>query len=666
MMEETEESLSEDDSFDFQPNSNKVELAYEILCSGNCPANFTMDLSNTDIDDEGAKKIAKAFALGNFATGLDINLSNNAISAEGAKAIAESIISRKCPFGLYIDLSDNDIGDEGAKAVAKAVESGKLYINLHGNDIGGEGAKAIAESIISGKCSPGLDVDLSDNNIGDEGAKEIAKVIASGKCPSNLNIDLSNCHIGNKGVKAIAEAFASGKCPFGLRIGLSYNNISKKGIKFIAKALQSGNCPSELKIGFGYNNIDQEGIKFIAEALQSGNCPYGLHIDLSRTDTNPVGIKLITEALQLGNCPVKLKVDLSDNSAGNEGAKMIAEALQSGNCPYGLYIDLSHNKIGNEGAELIAASLQSENCPAMLKIDLHDNFCKEFLDKVNHLVEKSNEYQELEALNRFSSVRMFFMFTWGLIPKELQFFIAFKCLKNYDLILLNEKFTRMDPIELKKLEVSASLLRLYNMAVKYERAEDWFDMGKFLLNNEKMVRDIPEAFKLDCIGKGMPEPIYGGVIFCLEKAMNCKISKIKKSDIQELLDLVKLKCIKNSYIMNNVIQNEKKRGLENDQVIDNDTSVHKQKRIKYSDDHMEIETISNNINYLQSHNYPKDMQHSMYGFPALNLGNTRHIGFFENENRGNQDFFVEIMQKPKEEKEEKEEPEKSINLNSKT
>jgi hypothetical protein len=79
------------------------------------------------------------------------------------------------------------------------------------------------------------------------------------------------------------------------------------------------------------------------------------------------------------------------------------------------------------------------------------------LDEINLLVQKNNDYHELKALNRFASIRAFFMSTQDFFSKEVRILIGFLCLQNYDLTL-HEKFTHMNPIKLQEMEATASQL----------------------------------------------------------------------------------------------------------------------------------------------------------------------------------------------------------------
>ncbi len=209
-----------------------------------------------------------------------------------------------------------------------------------------------------------------------------------------------------------------------------------------------------------YNNdIAAEGAKAIAASLQSGKCLAGLNIDLGFNKVGVEGEKAIADALQSGKCPDGFNISLYNNGIGDEGAKAIADAFQSGKCLAGLNIDLSFNNIGDEGAKAIVDALQSGKCPPWLYVDLdnNDDIGNALKKEINCLVQKNNDYHELNALNRFASIRTFFMSTQDFLPQEVTFFIGFLCLQNYDLAL-NERFTRMNSTKLQEMETKASQL----------------------------------------------------------------------------------------------------------------------------------------------------------------------------------------------------------------
>jgi hypothetical protein len=152
-----------------------------------------------------------------------------------------------------------------------------------------------------------------------------------------------------------------------------------------------------------------------------------LNIDLSKKQLGSEGIKIIAKALQSGNCLEGLSIDLSKNHLGDEGIKSIAQALKSGKCPAMLNIGLAYHGVGAEGAKAIAKAFQSGNGPVEFNINLSENanINEKLLDEIKYLVKKNKNYHELKALNRFASIREFFMSTQNIFPKELRIFIVF-------------------------------------------------------------------------------------------------------------------------------------------------------------------------------------------------------------------------------------------------
>jgi len=120
---------------------------------------------------------------------LNLNLSENEIDDEGAKAIGRALSS--CLLLEYVDLSSNGIGDEGVRAIARALSHcpGLKVLQLGGNEIGDGGAVAIAQGLSN--CPLLKELHLSHNHIGDEGARAIAQDVIKGSLTLEV-IDIGN------------------------------------------------------------------------------------------------------------------------------------------------------------------------------------------------------------------------------------------------------------------------------------------------------------------------------------------------------------------------------------------------------------------------------------------------------------------------------------------
>ncbi len=215
-------------------------------------------------------------------------------------------------------------------------------------------------------------------------------------------------------------------------------------------------------------NRHKSELELALEKMLSGEHPQGLDVSLCYSDIDDEGAKAIADAIQSEKCPQRLSIDLYCNNIGDEGVKAITDALQSKNCPAELNMRLGCNNIGDKGLKMIADALLSRKCPAGLNINLYSSYFGGALEKeIDYLVQRNKDYHELNALNRFASIRAFFMSTQQFFPKEIKLFIGSLCLQNYDLTL-NEKFIRMDPIKLQEMEIVAShLIELSDKSLGY-------------------------------------------------------------------------------------------------------------------------------------------------------------------------------------------------------
>ena len=112
------------------------------LTSGVFKSLKVLDLSYSDIGDDGAKMIAKGLGLNHTLTGLRLN--HCGIGASGVDALMKSTCAVE-----DLDLSFNDIDDEGARAVAGRLKNSYSLqrLDLSSCYIGPEGVRALADAI---------------------------------------------------------------------------------------------------------------------------------------------------------------------------------------------------------------------------------------------------------------------------------------------------------------------------------------------------------------------------------------------------------------------------------------------------------------------------------------------------------------------------------------
>ncbi|MBW8308178.1 MAG: hypothetical protein K0M45_00805 [Candidatus Paracaedibacteraceae bacterium] len=177
---------------------NISESALKILSALLDHTLTRLDLSNNEIDDEGATRLATSTSLiqldlgGNQVRGrgtaalaaapalTQLSLRDNLVEYRGVVALSLSRTITRLNLGntgfgpteafalshnktiTYLDLLSNSLGNEGA--IAFALNRTLTRLNLYDNKISDEGAKALAQ------CITLIYLDLSENRIGDEGA----------------------------------------------------------------------------------------------------------------------------------------------------------------------------------------------------------------------------------------------------------------------------------------------------------------------------------------------------------------------------------------------------------------------------------------------------------------------------------------------------------------
>jgi Ran GTPase-activating protein (RanGAP) involved in mRNA processing and transport len=362
-----------------------AELTVELLqdIGNNKPTLTKLDLRTSQIDDEGAKALAKA--LENNQVLIELDLWGNQIGDEGAKALAKALENNQVltKLGLW----DNQIGDEGAKALAKALENNQVLTELilWGKDIGDEGAKAFAKALenkqvftklylradqIGAEGAKALAKALENNqvltelilwgkDIGDEGAKALAKALENKQTLTTLYLRANQ--IGDEGAKALAKALEN-KLALA-KLGLLDNQIGDEGAKALAKALE--NKLALAKLGLLDNQIGDEGAKALAQTLENNQALTELHLGTNQIGDE--GAKALAKALE--NKLALAKLGLLDNQIGDEGAKALAQTLENNQALTELH--LGTNQIGDEGAKALAKAL--ENNQVLIELDLRDN-----------------------------------------------------------------------------------------------------------------------------------------------------------------------------------------------------------------------------------------------------------------------------------------------------
>lgn len=348
-----------------EANDTLAKKIANVLASGKCPENFTMDLGYTDISEQGIHFIARALKSGRCPKNLTLKLCALNIG-NGLSYLADALKSGYCPEDLKLEFEFTELGTPSIKALCQALKSSgcpkNLTLDLTQTYLCNADFQLLAKALKSGECPAGLRLILKFNSVS-EGYTAIAKALESGKCPEGLYLDLFSHLLSDEAIKIIAEALKSGKCPKNLGLRIYTNDKNAQILDVLGPALDSGQCPEGLNLTL-YGTKSSSFIA-IANALNGGRCPVGLTLNLRGLCINEEGMRIFKEALSNGKCPIGLVFIAQDIDSAS-----IAEALLSGHCPPGFHVNLLGSRVKDHEALLYAEALKSGKCPPGLNLGL--------------------------------------------------------------------------------------------------------------------------------------------------------------------------------------------------------------------------------------------------------------------------------------------------------
>lgn len=222
-----------------------------------------LDLTENQIDEEGAQFISKMLEENDFIT--DLNLSNNRIGSEGITYIANMLCHNT---GLrHLNLSGNNLYDDIIETLMESLERNKYLeeINLSKNKFSEKGGQIFGPAISANDSLQILD--LSWNYIRLKGGVAIAKGLKD-------NVRLKVCRLayngfGEEGGQAIADVLLHNSVL--LELDLTGNRISEGCISQIAKALLVNETLQILRLG--KNPIMTTGAISLATSISANeNC----------------------------------------------------------------------------------------------------------------------------------------------------------------------------------------------------------------------------------------------------------------------------------------------------------------------------------------------------------------------------------------------------------
>jgi len=143
-----------------------------------------IDLDCSKFDDDLIIKLADS--LPPTLTDFRLESTGSAVTVHGMNACLEKIFG--CPHLVRLDLSDNNIDDDGAKQIADALKINHSLeeLDLSDNNIGDDGVKQLADAL---KVNHSLEeLDLRSNNIGSDGEEYLSKILQELK---SINRDIN-------------------------------------------------------------------------------------------------------------------------------------------------------------------------------------------------------------------------------------------------------------------------------------------------------------------------------------------------------------------------------------------------------------------------------------------------------------------------------------------
>ena len=200
-----------------------------------------LTLSHSNITNDGA--IAIGEALKTNSTLEELSLFRCEIDAEGGKAIGVGLQTGIAVLNK-LELSDNNIEDEGAIALGKALKKNKSLTELMLNtcNIGPNGVIALAAAL-SESTAVLKKLALSYNNIGDKGATAIGNALKTNSTLEELW--LINCEIGLGG-KKLAAALSQGAMAL-TNLDVRLNSLTNEDTEALQEAAR-GRTDFELSV----------------------------------------------------------------------------------------------------------------------------------------------------------------------------------------------------------------------------------------------------------------------------------------------------------------------------------------------------------------------------------------------------------------------------------
>ena len=264
----------------------------------------SLDLSNNELNDEGAVQLGKALASNNKQHIKELKLSRNNIGNRGARALGAGLVASTTLEVLV--LSNNEIQDQGIAALAQGCRTLRR-LSLDNNRISPQGAVALGQALSSSKkdgggssCCRMVELSLEANHMGNEGTLALAKMLTSPESKLRL-LNLRKNHIGDNGCEGIGQALG---CNSALEIlNLGDNEIGGDGVSRLARGLLTNKALRRLILSG--NKIGNE-TQSLGRALSSSSLA---ELWLCNNSVGDAGLQGIGQSLPTNKALRKLLLD---------------------------------------------------------------------------------------------------------------------------------------------------------------------------------------------------------------------------------------------------------------------------------------------------------------------------------------------------------------------
>jgi len=205
---------------------------------------------------------------------------------------------------MQLDLSHTDVGDEGIIALASAIQADALPnlrdLTLSGTQLGDPGVEAIAR-IVERKCLRRLEsLSLNGTSVTDRGIKGLSHAARSDNFDRLEHLSLDGTAVGDEGIEALAEAVGQNGLPRLRRLYLHMTQIGSKGLTCLAMAAQQHGHLQLKELSLNNTHVGHSGVAALGHTMLAGTGP---HLDTLWLRDTPA-MEGFPDALYNDNRPV--------------------------------------------------------------------------------------------------------------------------------------------------------------------------------------------------------------------------------------------------------------------------------------------------------------------------------------------------------------------------